>query len=272
MVAWSKSVRWSGISTVVALVVGLAVMPGSEAAVARTAPAVPELELDTALPVVESTAAETVPVSIPAGDFTLDGDAFEVPLLERGVHRKLELSVEKLNLEERVAVDRDRFWTEYEGPQGTSIMVMGDVPLNVEVDGQWEPVDETLVSTPEGWSAQRHPLAPEFSQRAAGEVVSMSDGEYAVSCRLMGAANTPGSLGRASEGAPAPLQYRDVLEGVDLKYEVDRSTVKESMVLAAPPTAAPTYDWVLSAPGLTVKPDGGGGYELFGVRNESVTG
>jgi hypothetical protein len=40
-------------------------------------------------------------------------------------------------------------------------------------------------------------------------------------------------------GAQGPLRFRDVLDGVDLEYEVEPSLVQESMVLAAAPDEAP---------------------------------
>src|SRR5690606_13598373 len=59
-----------------------------------------------------------------------------------------------------------------------------------------------------------------------------------------------------------PLRFRDVLDGVDLEYQVLPSMVKESMVLDAAPETAPEYRWVLTAPGLTVAPDDAGGFTV----------
>ncbi|WP_284297477.1 hypothetical protein [Homoserinibacter gongjuensis] len=105
-----------------------------------------------------------------------------------------------------------------------------------------------------------HPLSPEFAQRSGGELATVTDGEVSLSWRLLGAADVRGSVATYRDGTQHPLWFRNVLPGVDLNYAVERSGVKESMVLAAPPETAPEYRWLLSAPGLTVESDEAGGY------------
>lgn len=135
------------------------------------------------------------------------------------------------------------------------------MPQNVKVDGVWTALDTSLERTPDGWVDELHPLAPELPEAAGGDLLSVTNDGFTVSWRLLGAADVPGATtkSRADNG----VLYPDILTGVDLKYEVERSYVKESMVLDAPPTSAPEYRWVLTAPGLTVEPDGLGGFDLI---------
>ncbi|MEN9620096.1 MAG: hypothetical protein RL499_289, partial [Actinomycetota bacterium] len=266
MVAWSSTVRAVGLVTGFSLVVTLAVMPGTQD-VAIAAPVnVPELDLDVALPALESTPAEEVTPTIPKGDFSLDRapEALEVPF--RSFNRPTVLDLEKIDLENLDVLARDQFTTTFEGPRGTSIVSIGEVPQNVEVDGEWMPIDETLEKTASGWESEQHPLTPEVSSFSSGEVLSISDGEFEVSWRLIGAATKKGAVGVSADGEQGPVRFQDVLDDVDLVYDIEPSAVKEVMVVQEPPTDAPAYEWVLSAPGLSVEEDGAGGFVL---RDES---
>lgn len=48
--------------------------------------------------------------------------------------------------------------------------------------------------------------------------------------------------------------YEEVLEGIDLTYEVQKSSVKETLVLGdIPGEGEAIYRWILQAPGLQVE-------------------
>jgi len=136
MTLWGRAL---GLPTVAALVVGLAMMPGSEAIAAQVPPTAAEFDADVALPVVESTAAGPVTPSVPEGDFSLDRVPIAVEMPSRSFMRPLRVDLEKVDLDDLEVVDRDRFSTTYDGPLGTSIVVLGEIPQNVEIDGEWVP-------------------------------------------------------------------------------------------------------------------------------------
>ena len=270
MVAWSSTVRALGLVTGFSLVVTLAVMPGTEDVATAAPQPVPELDLNVELPALESTPAEEVTPTIPEGDFSLDRapEALDVP--QRSMNRPTVLDLDKIDLESLEAVSRDQFTTTYDGPRGTSIVSIGEVPQNVEVDGEWVPIDETLEKTGTGWESELHPLTPEVASFSNGDVLSVSDGEFEVSWRLIGAATKKGAVGVSADGEQGPVRFQDVLDGVDLVYDIEASAVKEVMVVQEPPADAPAYEWLLTAPGLTVEEDGAGGFVLLdaagGVR------
>lgn len=225
--------------------------------------AVADEDAGSLLPAPVSTPAEPVTPTIPEGEFTVDPlpvsepvESGPEPLPEQVVPGDLESG-------EGTVVSRDEFSTMYELADGRQVAVLGQVPLNVEADGEWVPADGKLTRVVGGWEAREHPLAPEFSQRSDGEIVSVSADGYSLGWSLLGAADVRGSVGMYRDGEQGPLRFRDVLEGVDLEYEVEPSLVKEAMVLDAAPDAAPAYQWLLAAPGLTVEPDGAGGFELI---------
>ncbi|MBA4248638.1 MAG: hypothetical protein C0444_10150, partial [Microbacterium sp.] len=255
--------RGLGVVTALALVIGMAVMPGSDAVAAPAEVEAPQFDPNVSLPAVESSPAEAVAPTVPEGDFGLDRLPALIDLPARSFTRPMKIDLDKINLDDREVVDRDRFSTTYEGPRGTSIAVLGETPQNVEVDGEWVATDDSLNRNTSGWQADLHPLAPEVSSRAGGEIVSMTDGEYEVSWRLLGAANSKASMGVSADGEQAPVLFRDVLDGVDVTYEIEPSAVKEVMILDEPPSEAPAYEWLLSAPGLTVQPDDVGGFVML---------
>ncbi|GAA1744957.1 hypothetical protein [Microcella frigidaquae] len=169
MVAWSSMVRGLGLVTGFTLIVTLAVMPGTEDVAAAAPETVPELDLDVALPALESTPAEAVTPTIPEGDFSLDRapEAFDLPF--RSFNRPMLLDLEKIDLESLEVISRDQFTTTYDGPSGASIVSIGEVPQNVEVEGEWVPIDETLQKTETGWESELHPLTPEVASFSNGQ-------------------------------------------------------------------------------------------------------
>ncbi len=262
------SLRVSAVRASVAVVVsGVLVVTMVSPAQAGDSPA----DLGVVLPAPDSTPAEVRTPELPSGDFSADGTSSSPKLVGVPAKPRTEsLDLSKLDLDSLEVVSRDEFSTVYALPGGLKLAAVGETPQNVEVGGVWVPVEEKLARVVGGWEAEEHPLSPVFSQRSGGEVATVSAGGYSLSWRLLGAADVRGSVGMYRGGEQGPLRFRDVLDGVDLEYEVEPSLVKESMVLAAAPEEAPEYRWVLTAPGLAVVPDDAGGFVVVdadgGVR------
>jgi len=252
------SLRVSAVRASLAVIVsGVLVVTMVSPAQAEDSPA----DLGVVLPAPGSTPAEVRAPELPSGDFSADDTSSSPKLVGVPAKPKMEsLDLSKLDLDSLEVVSRDEFSTVYALPNGLKLAAVGETPQNVEVDGDWVPVDEKLARVVGGWEAAEHPLAPVFSQRSGGEVATVTSGDYSLSWRLLGAADVRGSVGMYRGGEQGPLRFRDVLDGVDLEYAVEPSLVKESMVLAAAPEEAPEYRWVLTAPGLAVVPDDAGGF------------
>lgn len=191
------------------------------------------------LPPVESTAAAAVAPTVPEGDFAVDADdpSSSVNLgASAGVtkRRHSSLTLADIDLTEVEVVQREEFATYYELPDGRMGAALTDFPQNAQVDGEWVAVDRTIERTSDGWSNAEHPLVPEFSDSASGEVLTLTRDGVSLSWRLLGAADVEGAPGRSRQD-PVSLEYRDVLDGVDLRYDVEMTGVKESMILDAPP-------------------------------------
>ncbi|OIH94366.1 PA14 domain-containing protein [Curtobacterium sp. MCBA15_001] len=166
-------------------------------------------------------------------------------------------------------------WT---NPNGTKVMELSRVPLNVKDDsGHWVDVSSKVSETDDGgYAVQDHPLQPEFAASTGADgpdysVTSAATGA-SVSFQLEGerdadahqptadqvdASDQPGA--KASHG----VAYDDVLPGTDMTYQVYPAGVKESLILdAAPSSSHPVYRWKVHAPGLQVQ-DGPAGSIAF---------
>jgi RHS repeat-associated protein len=214
----------------------------------------------------DSTPAEPGVPSVPVGDFSVDADdlstvqgSYSVAVKRMSQPR---FALGKYDMDELPVVDATEFTSTFELPNGSLVMQVSEFPINVEVDGEWVGIETRLDRVPQGWETIEHPLAPVFALRADGEVFTANDGDAALSWRLLGADDVSGSTSIDYDGQQNPLYYFDVLDGVDLAYEVEQSQVKESMILSEAPQTAPVYEWVLSAPGMVVRPDSFGGFEI----------
>jgi RHS repeat-associated protein len=223
------------------------------------------------VPPAESTPAEPVVPSIPEGEF-LPEPRVEIEAAERGIAPPEihPLDLDLLDLEALPVLDRDAFSTTYDLPGARDAAVISGTQTNVEVGGEWIPIDESLTRDPGGWIDEAHPLSPEFADLADEDVVTVSSEGYEVSWSLVGADDARGIVTLRRDGSQGDLLYRDVLEGVDLTYDVQGSAVKESMVLTEKTDVAPVFRWRVSAPGLVLRDDGFGGIEMVDAAGSAV--
>ncbi len=206
----------------------------------------------TVLPGVNSTPAPAVVGSYPSGDFTnIPGPTRSTPAppdllspITKPPSADSDFSAQRVS-------GRDEFSTTYELNGSYEATVLGTTPENVLVDGAWLPVSERIARSETGWSTKVHPLAPQFGLRANDDM-SVTNGKYTLTWSLQGATGALGTQLSKPRSVPGPLTYRDALPGVDVRYDVGKAEVKESLILASAPPADATYRWLLSAPGLTV--------------------
>jgi large repetitive protein len=132
-------------------------------------------------------------------------------------------------------------------------------PTNIEVaDGEWVPIStEVDANSSGGGDVANHPLHPSFgSSSGSRNVYSVADDNYKVSFRLKGSATSAFSDDKLG-GWSAPdtdVVYKDVFSGVDLAYEVGKSSVTETLVLdKAPAKGRNSWTWVVDADGLLLK-------------------
>ena len=137
-------------------------------------------ELPSAL---ESSAAEPVKPEHPEGDFEpnvnplaeiVESNDGEAPLPAAEVP-----AVEDFDLAEAESVERSEFANDYVFDDGYGVAELGREPLNVlDTDGEWRPVSLSAAFGGDVWSADRHPLSPEFPE-TLGEGNSLTVSEAA---------------------------------------------------------------------------------------------
>ena len=242
---------WTLVTPVAAEEVVEPVTPSDEVPVAEI---VPPLESEPLL--VESG-------TIPEGEFYPELEAAAVEAVEKkeepivkgvGAPVKTESSFDEAT---SVEIDRDEFTTTYENIDGTLTAKVSAVPEHAEVDGEWVPVDLSVVRQSDGSFAQdAHPLDPSFAKRADSEdAFSISRGGYTIGFTLENAEPV-------SSVPPPPRQnidtvtYPEVFEGVDLTYELYEAGVKESLILDAPPSEGDnSWTWRVTANALDLSVD-----------------
>jgi RHS repeat-associated protein len=158
------------------------------------------------------------------------------------------------------SVERSEFANDYAFDGGYGVAELGREPLNVlDSDGEWRPVSLSAAFGDDVWSADRHPLSPEFPDTLGeGNSLTVSDDEYRVEFELVGAEAVDAEVDGVWRGTTLPrdgeealVTYEDAIEGADLEYSLTNGSVKETIVLAAAPaTGEATWAWRISAPGL----------------------
>ncbi|ONI83265.1 hypothetical protein ALI22I_32470 [Saccharothrix sp. ALI-22-I] len=157
-------------------------------------------------------------------------------------------------------VSRSTFITEYENPDGTRTVKQSTEPLNVkDQQGRWSPVDPTLEvdGATRRVKAKRHPLKPTLG--ATADDPSLIAVEFEGRKVSLGVEQP--ARGKKAEVGGKSVEYADVIEDADLKYEVTAGSVKETIVLAKAP-AKPSWRFTLSTGGLEPVVTGHGAVEL----------
>lgn len=242
----------------------------------------------TTLPPVESPDPDPIePVAPLEGDFSGEPDPIpdEQPTPADDMV-PVDVSGEIPNADQIVAdgevVARDEYSQTYVTGDGSQLTQFSLTPLNVEENGEWVPVETSVERTGEwswlgigdGAEVEAHPLAPQFAQSASDprQLVMTRDGEE-ISFSLRGAADSALVL-NAGEGADAAshVEYRGVLEGTDLLYDVTAGSVKENLKIAAAPGASgrTSWQWDVQAGDLTLKKDSHGGIQFTSPDGTAV--
>lgn len=153
-------------------------------------------------------------------------------------------------------------------PDGTFTLVANAIPVRVNEDGEWKPIDTNLSESPDGRFEPAR-TAVEMSFSAGGDDLLATsrtdDGEVTL--------HTPFVL-------PAPavhgdtLTYAEVLPGVDLVVHVGAESYSEVLVVkdaeaAANPTLQ-SLDFALSSPALMFETDDNGQTEAVNASGDAV--
>jgi YD repeat-containing protein len=139
--------------------------------------------------------------------------------------------------------DRTQTSSTYATPAGGFQTVIGTGSINyLDAQGSWQPINDTLVADPSaGYSlintANRYQA--EFPTTLASAPVKVSVGGAWLAFSLNGATGTLSSSGSSAT-------YANALSGVNVEYQAQADSVKETLVLASD-AAPPAYSFAVSA-------------------------
>lgn len=226
----------------------------------------------------ENPAVEDVP-ALPSGPLPSESPvepqgAFDVPEAPEVVEPAPEIAApeEPFRLDRGgEVVERSEFTTTFEAPGEGTLVRVSDDPLNVKMpDGSWREIDTALGRTDAGWSVAAHPMRPEFGDAGDDPVRVRHDG-HVVSFELEGA--EPGKV-------EAPfwwwddwdsIAYTEVGEHLDVRYNVERGAVKETLVLREQPArGGNVWSWEVRANSLTPRLADGNSVELVDRYGETA--
>ncbi len=228
------------------------------------------------VPMLVSPPLELPVTTAPEGDFTDVALPVQAQEVRRGVGPRPELPVDvpEVDITETNLQERTEFTNVYsEG--GVTRSEIGATPINAtNDDGEWVPINTHVMRQADGtWLADVHPLDPAFAPKADAEgAYSISRGGYEIAFTLEGAASSDFSkLYIPRQTLPGDvITYRDVFDGVDLHYDISRSTVKETLELESVPTAEDSqWSWHVDANALDLSVDDDGAI-LFTDRYGAV--
>lgn len=205
-----------------------------------------ELSLDEVAP-LESAPLEETPLSLPSGDFTSE------PIAELRTVGSV--------------VERGETFNVVQAEGGLLRAELHGGPVNWLSDGEWLPIDQTLVQVDGRWQNASGPVVVSFGPTGGTRTVRLeaADGSWSASFGLPGL--TPG-IEPDINGNVA--RYRNVLPGVDMVQTLTATHLKEQFIVATPAAAAllsvaGALRSSMTLVGVTARDASAGGIEL--VRN-----
>jgi large repetitive protein len=152
--------------------------------------------------------------------------------------------------------DRDETSTTYTDKNGVNQTELSSVVVNVkDASGKWVAPETALKDDgASGLTVSRHPLAPRFAPTASDpRLFQVTRDGYTISFALDGAANAQRkqSVVPFTNTGNDRTNFDSVFPDTDLHYEVQKSSVKESIVIKKLPSPKrAVYTWTVTAPGL----------------------
>ncbi len=171
--------------------------------------------------------------------------------------------------------ERDEYTTTFQKHDGSHVTQVSPTPINMFQNGEWQESSTVLEadSATGGMSVPQNALHPKFKNDAtATDAVSVEKDGYTVSYSLQGAGKSTMKRPSASRSRTGgdQLSYPGVFAGTELQYQVQPSSVKETLKLASIPKASQdAYTWKVKAPGLELAVNQDGGVD-FTDRNGTV--
>ncbi|MFE5407659.1 hypothetical protein [Microbacterium sp. NPDC056569] len=213
-------------------------------------------------PAVGEDSAELVDVPDPASVALPAADLTTVPV---PVSTKSELDTSDMT-----AVRRGEQWTIFRRDDGSVVRRVSPEPENyLDEDGRWVPISTEVAATADGFEVADHPLEPEFAANAGDvDVVTVTEQGHRVTLTPVGFEGADAE--KLTDDERDGVVYEGVRPGMDLEYEVERTQVKETLILHRLPSGAASWSWVLDPGALTPVLDEAGAVLLNDAAGQTV--
>jgi len=259
-----------GVSVTAEAAVGPVVPPVVEKVTGKTGLDVPPLVSE---PLDEPLAATPVTDVERAADAKFDASVGEVV-----VPKDVSKQESSFNVFRSVIAERGEKFNSYRNSDGTKTMILSPTPVNARTArGDWAPITTDIAVENDGSATvPGNPLSPVFSADArGGRVLSVSAGDASLSLSLEGAAGEKLKAAPSAKLTDAPketdaVSYTDVFPGVDLQLEVEKTAVKQLLVVGDVPAEAPVYRWHVAAANVELVRAETGEYTFVNAKGDVV--
>lgn len=175
---------------------------------------------------------------------------------------------EKSPIVGEVTDKRDENTKVFERRDGSYTAVITSEPIHYEDNGEWKEIDNTLVKTNNKITNKENNFSVDFPTSIdSNSTVSVADGDSTLSFSMNNIGTSAAVIDNSAvEGTPELLQsintgsaveYKNIADNTNLKYELNSDALKESIILNSKPTAAKEYSYTVSSSGsMTLNSDG----------------
>ena len=175
---------------------------------------------------------------------------------------------EKSPIVGEVTDKRDENTKVFERRDGSYTAVITSEPIHYDDNGEWKEIDNTLVRTNNKITNKENNFSVDFPTSIdSNSTVSVADGDSTLSFSMNNIGTSAAVIDNSAvEGTPELLQsintgsaveYKNIADNTNLKYELNSDALKESIILNSKPTAAKEYSYIVSSSGsMTLNSDG----------------
>ena len=175
---------------------------------------------------------------------------------------------EKSPIVGEVTDKRDENTKVFERRDGSYTAVITSEPIHYEDNGEWKEIDNTLFKTNNKITNKENSFSVDFPTSIdSNSTVSVADGDSTLSFSMNNIGTSAAVIDNSAvEGTPELLQsintgsaveYKNIADNTNLKYELNSDALKESIILNSKPTAAKEYSYTVSSSGsMTLNSDG----------------
>ncbi len=175
---------------------------------------------------------------------------------------------EKSPIVGEVTDKRDENTKVFERRDGSYTAVITSDPIHYDDNGEWKEIDNTLVKTNNKITNKENSFSVDFPTLIdSNSTVSVADGDSTLSFSMNNIGTSAAVIDNSAvEGTPELLQsintgsaveYKNIADNTNLKYELNSDALKESIILNSKPTAAKEYSYTVSSSGsMTLNSDG----------------